>query len=74
MVPISEYVILNIKNVENEENDFNGKRLDELFSKIDFKNLNIEATDLLKEVINEYSDLFYLEGDNLTSTETISQN
>lgn len=66
LVPLSEYSILNFH--ENNENQIDLDRVQRIIEKTNFNDMNDEESEALKQIIYEYKELFYLEGDALTHT------
>lgn len=67
IVPLENYNILNIETMNNENT-----RINNLLSKVSFENLNEEESMNLKQILCEYNEIFYLEGDTLTHTNSIT--
>lgn len=66
LAPISQYNILNIQ--ENEEGD---NRFEKVLNNINLNSLNGYEKDPLIPILEQYQDLFYLEGALLSHTDTI---
>lgn len=66
--PVNNYSILNFSINTNDNTARNTK----LFEQIDFNNLNQEETMSLKNILEKYNSIFYLNGDTLSNTNTIS--
>lgn len=67
IAPMSQYEILKI-----ESNGENESRINKLLERIDFKNLNNEELNSIKQILCDYNEIFYLEGDKLTHTDTVT--
>lgn len=51
-----------------EKSKKNADRVKKLFTKLDLDHLNLEERSTIKSVCAKYNDIFYLEGDKLTTT------
>ncbi|CAH2098978.1 unnamed protein product [Euphydryas editha] len=62
--------IIKLNKIRNDET-YRGNRLDKLKQTLRIDNLNKEEKESLIELCQEYNHIFHLEGDKLTSTNTI---
>lgn len=49
------------------------KRVEEVLKKLDLKHLNEEEKEDIQRICGKYADIFYLEGDKLTTTNVLNQ-
>lgn len=66
-LPYNEYQILNISASSKSE-----ERIVKLLNKVDCSHLNSEEAEALRDVLIKYNNAFYLEGDTLSHTDTIT--
>lgn len=66
---LAKYILYNLDEIQNNNNI--AKRLRTLESLLDLKDLNTEERQSILDICREFNDLFYLEGDSLTTTTAI---
>lgn len=67
LLPLNEFQILSISSDTKSED-----RIVTLLNKVDCSHLNNEETESLRDILIEYNSVFYLEGDILSHTDTIT--
>ena len=68
-ININEFQIYNLSAKDSKDHII---RLQKLINNINLKGLNTEESNSIIEICTDFSDIFYLEGDSLTHTNTVT--